>query len=307
MKNAFIFTVLTILLASSCTKTIDEVAGNAPQQLVVSAEMEAGTYRPILSVKSTLNNSEEVVYLRQTSHVQIFVNDELEPKDFRPTTSDERPFEQKDDESLWIAPDELTVEEGNDYRLLIDGSDVDLNIVEASTRVPFSGTLESKNLGSPIIITTQNSVKSQFKFDFSITDNNEEISYYHLTPYLLQQDGSKLYFAIEDLLSSENAIIKLSHRHGILIDNSIVDEANDVSFYMSIPHKLEDLDLMSMHVNFELRTVPKDYFLYHRSISQNLDSGASVFNPPTVTHTNFNSGYGLFATYVTKLETVAIN
>jgi|GEM_PF-5797902 len=307
MKNAFIFTVLTILFASSCTKTVNEFGAASPQQLVVFAEVEAGQSRPMVSIQSTFSNSEEVIFLSKESYVQIFVNDDEEPKDFRPVERDNRPEDKKDDESLWWAGTELKIEEGNAYRLFIKDFFEEFDAVEAVSYVPVSGELNVTNLTSPEIITSENGLKSQFKCDFTIIDKDINSTYYHLTPYLLLNDDSKLYLNIEDVLLNENAVIDLRHRDGILIDNSIVDGASDVSLNMSIPHKLEDLDLLSMFVNFELRTVPKDYFLYHRSISQNIDSGESVFSPPTVTHSNFSGGYGIFATYSSTLDSIAIN
>ncbi len=300
MKKAFIFTFLTILVASSCTKTVEFVGEDSAQRLVVLAEIEVGQNQPKISLQSTFSNADGPVYLSRRSIVDVYVNDELEPKSFRPD-------ELTDDKSDWISGAELKIEEGSEYRLLIDGSEKGFSVIEASSRVPVSGVLEVQDLSSPNIINTQNETKSQFKLEFTITDNDEISKYYHISPYLILNDGSKLFLDIEEILYSKNAIIDLSHRHGILIDNSLVDETNDVSLYMSVPHDFENLGLSSMFMHFELKTVPKDYFLYHRSISQNVDAGASPFNLPTVTHTNFTSGYGLFATYAITLDSIAIN
>jgi len=295
MKNTFIYLLFSVLLVSSCTKTVEPMNSNSSQQLVVTAEIKVGEKEPVILLNSTINNSSGPIEIDELIGVGIFTNNEPEAREFRPD---------QNDDTVWSA--NLEIEEGSDYRLFIDASIMNLGTFESFSRVPFSGTLNVNNLSAPNILNGGNGTRSQFKFEFNLTDNDPISTYYHLTPFVLLQDGSKLFLDIGELISNKNAIVDLNHRHGILIDNSLVDEVNDISLFMSLPHDIENLDLNSNFVYFDLKTIPRDYFLYHRSISQNIESGSTVFGVPTVSHTNISGGFGLFATFSTKLDSIVI-
>lgn len=280
----------------SCTKTIEPTISDSAQELVVLAEIQSGILEPVISLNSTFNNNLEDIKLSETIRVEVFVNDEESPKSFRALG---------DDLTSWRATPELIFQEGNTYKMYIDASEFGFPIVEATTFVPRSAQMIQGELSSPNLFTTNLGMSTQFENSFQIERKEESEGYYHLIPYLKLADGSILNLNVEEITESENSVLTMEHRYGILIDESLINESNVISTVLSLSQDIENIDLESDNIYFELRTVTEDYFKYHRSVSLNVQSSSSPFTLPTLTYTNFSSGYGLFATYSTSLDSIA--
>ena len=299
MRNILNLTVFGLLLASSCSQVVELPMNSASQELVVLAEMEVGADNPTISLQTTFNDQLEPLKFVSSLIVDVFVNDDIEAKNYRPDPNDK---------SNWEAPAELTIEENTNYRLYIDASEIGIEeIAEAETKSPISGSIQIDELSSPETVTSSTGDVSIFDLDFSVSTNSEQHEYYHLTPYVLLSNGDKMFLTVEDVDISENAVIRLDHRHGMLIDESLVSETNVISLSLSLSQEIENIDLSTDEMFFELRTVPRDYFLYHRSLSLQSQSTSSPFTLPTLTYTNISSGYGLFTAFTSKLVSVAIN
>lgn len=292
MKFKLLAISLTLILGFSCTKVIEPDIVEFPQQLVVEAEFEAGVSRPVLNLRTTFDNTNAAFENHEFTNemlVQVFVNDEDEPNDFRPI---------QDNRSLWKATSELMITEGNDYRLLIDAEVLGLNAQDAKTSVPVARNFN--------IAATEN---QKLDFDVSVQIEDEadgEFGYFHLVPHVVRSNGEIIKFTINEVDSGINAVIPLKHRHGILIDESILDDDKVFSFNLRITEIAGKEELKTPFVYFTLKTVTEDYFKYHNSINSQVINNASPFSLPQQTFTNFNNGFGLFAAYSTKLDSLAV-
>ncbi|NNL91299.1 MAG: DUF4249 family protein [Saprospiraceae bacterium] len=294
--NLFILS-FAVLLATSCTQVVDPVFEQSGQDLFIKAQIESYTFRPEIQLNTTFTNTLDEVTLSSKVNTIVYVNDDDDPKDFRPLP---------ENKSVWIAPAELEIAEGNDYRLLIDASELGFKATEASTRVPFSGNLGVKSLN--IISNGQTSADGMTRLETKVTLNSstELPEYYHLIPFIRNNDGTRLNLIIERISSNLNATIDLEHRHGILIDESVLDDTKEVSILLNTS---DDIDIESLDfpfIYFDLKTTTKDYYLYNISISDQVKANASPFNKETLTYSNFSSGYGIFTIYTSKLDSIII-
>lgn len=296
MKQLTIFGFFTLLMVMSCTKTIEpDVSASAPD-LVVLAELEIGMVEPLISLRSTFDNNLIEGDWDQTINVDAYVNDDEIGINFRPLDGDL---------NVWKAPPQLVIENGNTYRIYIDASEFGFPVTEATTEAPLAAQFLSNEVGTPELVTTSNGFDTEFESTFQIESATPNEGYYHVTPYLKKDDGSKLYLDVKEVLQNENAVMSMEHRHGILIDESLISESNMITTVLSLSQNIDNIDLESDNIYIELRTVTEDYFKYHRSVSLNVQSSSSPFTLPTLTYTNFSNGYGLFSIYATQLDSIA--
>jgi len=57
----------------------------------------------------------------------------------------------------------------------------------------------------------------------------------------------------------------------------------------------------------DLRTVSKDYFLYHTKLTRQYEYDGDVLNDPVLLHNNVNNGYGIFAGYGLSRDSVFVH
>jgi hypothetical protein len=288
----FYLPILLITVAfSSCVKEYVPANSSFKQLAFVSAEIEMGTFRPVIKVETTFDDINQPLEFDESINVDAYVEGIQSPIQFRQVLGNK---------SEWIAPPELDLQAGGTYKLKIDAREFGIPVCEAVSTIPHAGSF---SVNSMIL----DNASEQFQIDLNLGIPPESESYYHVVPYIIDNNNEVHYLEIDEINTGANASIVLSHRYGMLIDHKILSEDMELGFLASIlSSTIEPGNLDRPYLYIKLKTVTEDYYLYHKSLSRQAEVNQSPFTLPTITYTNFENGYGLFAVYSSKLDSIRI-
>lgn len=113
---------------------------------------------------------------------------------------------------------------------------------------------------------------------------------------IVDENKEKILLPIENIEIGNQAFVNLYHEPGFLIDNSYLGGS-----YAYIPFKLKarinpGFQLLN-HLKVYVRNSSEDYFLFHRSVTKQLEVRDNPFAEPVFIHTNVENGLGHFSGY----------
>ena len=301
MKSKGLIYCFIIASLSSCIKEYTPEYNSSDQKLVAVAEIEANEFG-LINLSSTFSSSlPEIDIDHETSLINIinYESGRAFPEEYR---------YDKDLESYKNV--DFKPKEGQVYDLIVDIGNPSIDIIKATTIVPYSTKIRDIQLLNINTEIDENGLElKQFEIMLLVEPLKNVKTYYHIIPYLYKNDNSNSEKEMLDLVSissGENASFPLSHRDGILIDQTKLSSDNDLTFKLRTKSTLDLGGIKDSFIYFELRTVTEAYYNFHISLSRQKDSNAGPFTLPVTTFTNIENGYGLFASFSTSLDSVLI-
>lgn len=289
-KLLTLLSILTVITFSSCLRDLDIDSNDSDSQLVVLAELEEGV-QPIFRVSTTFPiNSSPEPFNSDLANVVITesTTGQEDRREFRPSGNDPNTF---------FIPSDLLPEQGVTYNLTVDVEELEIPSLFGETVMPERGSIESVNSISVIADTDR---YTELSVSLNMGELPDPASYYHLIPFIVDNNGTSIFPDVESILRGQNASVVLGHRHGMLIDIKALDDSNTVNFNLRSLLPLDINNLNDKNLYFKLNTVAEEYFLYHSSISRQFDTQASIFTLPTISYTQFENGYGIFTAFSTE-------
>lgn len=194
-------------------------------------------------------------------------------------------------------------EAGGSYKIRAEVPDTDIVEVTSETRVPHPTQIDQGVITNSTIVDEGATEDHIYNVTLKLGNPTEVPGYYHIIPSyeILQKRGGEFTssgifenFQILDVGQGSNASKRLFHTSGILVQYSKM-EGNEIELMISTESKLEK-DLESIdQLDFKLITVTEDYYDYHATLSDQVESQGSVFNTPVQTKSNIENGWGLFS------------
>lgn len=184
--------------------------------------------------------------------------------------------------------------EGQEIVLNTDFTNLGLGKTTASCIVPPKGVITSK------VDAKKQSVLGIDQYNFALEFSElPENNYYHLKPYILQ-NGEQLFLNVN---STEEGTFSLTHMAGILIDYTTTEGVNALDFTV-FSKDLSNPSISEIHL--DLKTVPKAYYDYHKSLTVQKETQQGPFDAPVPTSTNIEGGQGIFIAYQTSYDSIEV-
>lgn|GEM_PF-2676890 len=284
-----------------CSEEFTPSIQETSREAVLIAELEIAAEFVELSVSSTFSNTEEA----------YFPNDDELTSDNRPRLSNLKPDGQKgialryqsnqhkEKTPTWISAS-FIFKEGDEISLSANLEVVNMQNIYATTRAPYAGTFEETSG------TAEIDSKGDYRFTVRLSDLVDDEDYYHLVPYTASSStaANKNHLDLSVSTAGNALLFKPAHMDGILIDIDRTDAAKE--FSITIPAS-EIISNNPSHIYLKLKTVTKEYFDYHKSLSFQLESQQGPFDAPIPTVSNVERGQGLFTAYATRMDSIAVN
>ena len=290
----FIFLVLISVLISACSEPYVPTSQFTEKEVVVLAEMLVGESVE-MRISTTYSSDDEPIYLEAEDGIVTMSN--LSPGGRKNTTLRETKAEDLNGPNIWFN-DDFYFEEGDEVTITTEFSSLNLDPIFATTTAPVSGKiLESE----AVLLESVDQLNYNLILELS---ELEEDTYYHLTPYVTNNSlgYDQEYFSITETTSTKHNIIPLAHIDGILIDNSKADDRR-------LNLQLSTSDIPSFdpsQIYLTLRTVTKDYYEYHKTLTLQQVSQQGPFDAPIPSYTNIERGQGIFVAYTSQLDSVLV-
>lgn len=293
----------SLFLAVSCEEPVDLDAENE-NQIVVQSHFTPGQYFKVFLSKSRLVNSPDAEEFIDNATVQILNEDGKAIENLMIYKGD-RPF-YKSGRIMPLA--------GVNYKLEVAIPGEEIIISDNTAPMPvrleqFSvDTLETNNNGQMVY-----SIEINVGFD----DPMEEENFYHLSLYTQVSDEGRSkpsgfdeidedYIPLAPIESDvNNPSVTFHYQDGLLFsDESFQGETANLTF-------LSLLDLSNPEHNGQitgkLRTVSKDYYLYHTSLSRQIETKDRPFAEPVSVYSNIENAIGIFAGYSEYSDSTTIS
>lgn len=292
---------MTVLL-SSCIKEYTPDNINNEQKLVAVTEMSAGELVTI-DLTSTFSTTLPELEIDHNITIVKIINYE---------TGQSIPEEFRYDKVLGKYKNiDFRPKEGQLYDLHIDVADPDVSIITSSTRIPYASKASNINILNAFEVQSENGkTLQQYEVTLKLEPLINTSTYYHLIPYIITDKNA--FPPIQENLEfvrineGSNASFLTSHIDGILIDEELLNNDNDLTFEVRTKSEFSLGGTSGSYLYFELRTVTEDYYNFHVSLSRQKESNKGPFTLPVTTFSNIENGYGLFGAYSTVLDSFQI-
>ena len=297
IKLLFSLFLLSSLALTSCLRDVELNSNNSTKnQLVVIAELEEGI-SPQIRISTTFEVTSSPLAINGDSTFVTLTESESNfeaLREFRPLGNDP---------SLFWLPAGLTLTPGESFILTVEAPNPGVEPLYGETTMPLRGSIDNSTVESVI----ENDDYTELAVSINLGDTPDISSYYHLSPYVIDNSGSKIFPDVSKISSGDNACTILTHRDGILIDISSLDNTNLLEFHLRSLLPLDINQLSDKNLYFKLNTVAEEYYLYHQSVSRQFETNQSPFTIPTLSYSQFENGYGIFTAFSSEIFESPIN
>ena len=296
----FLLLSLFILSASTCEEEVDLSINTSSPKLVINSTFSPNHVFEVL-VSKTQGIFEENAYQDiEDATVQIYHGDKLiERLSLINAVSP----------SYYIG--NSFPEAGKNYTIKINTPS--LPAIEASNKIPKKVAIASVNVTGVqeknLAIIGPGGENKEYLFTVKTTINDPEDgrNYYHLNFYIeaieyhiTGTDTTKIVLpafgplGLKDPIDSSPAVPFLLE--GALIkDQSFNGQRQSFSF--NLTYQLDASKELIGNVIVELRSISKEYYLYHSSLHRHIQAQKSSFSEPVIVFNNIENGYGIFSGY----------
>lgn len=286
-SNQLILLLLLAICLFSCSKEYTPTSQDTQDETVVLAELEVGE-TVFLSIGSTYGNQESGI-LPTDDDGFIFLhnaNNEQFNKKLRPTGTPGK----------WVQTS-LKFSAGHEIVIETDFSSLGHKPTTASIIVPSKGSFANKEDA----IKRKVDDETRYTLDLELAEIPED-NYYHIKPFVYQ-NGTEVYLDIADITENSQSAFLLTHTHGMLIDYQVLEDVKNLQFDV-FPKDVSSPDFSTIY--FVLKTVPKAYYDYHKSLTAQKETQQGPFDAPVPTFSNIEGGQGIFVAYQSLIDSVPV-
>ncbi|MDA8692630.1 DUF4249 domain-containing protein [Saprospiraceae bacterium] len=296
-RATYILLFLSATVLTSCLNDVELSSESDLPQLVVLAEFEEGL-NPRIRISTTFDvntNPEEIDSDSARVVIRESTSNFEELREARPLGNDLTSYQ---------VPSEIFPTPGETYMLDVEVPNPEILPIFGETTMPIRGNID---LFNNISLLIENDDFTEIAVSLNLGDTPDPNSFYHLIPFIIDNNGSEIFPDISRINTGENAALVLSHRDGMLIDINNLDNTNLLEFQIRSLFPLDVNQLTDKNLYFKLNTVAEEYFLYHSSISRQFETNQSPFTIPSLSYSQFENGYGIFTAFSTETFKSEIN
>ena len=298
-RNISILILFFLLSGSTCEREVELTLPEPPKRLVIYS-----TFADNQKVHVQLSSSRFVLEETQGEYLPGALVEIFRGEDFIEKLELQIPG---DRETPFYSTIDFTPIIGQKYtvKAFLDGFDP----VQAESSIPIPNKLSSFAIEDLIVTTTENRKIYKYKLNLKIDDPEGEKNYYHLK--ISQQIFIKLIGSDQE--NSEITAYQFStdfDANDILANISggllLEDDALRGNYTFSLEHIINpDIERIGK-VFVELRTVSRDYYLFHSSVTRQRKSPGGLLTEPVFIYNNVENGHGVFAGYSTYQDSLFV-
>ncbi|MFQ5445927.1 MAG: DUF4249 domain-containing protein [Saprospiraceae bacterium] len=281
----------------SCEEPIDFEINQAQRLVVISNFSDQNELEVFVSKTKSVLSSDNTSYLTDAT-VMVFAGNELLEILELVADDDGRP--------PFYRTTKMTPQSGVVYSIKV--SVPGFEPVTATSSIPTAVPLQSVNFTNTSDEDSNHEVQVNFEVVVDFQDPPGEKNFYHLvfyqelTNYLLNEEGDTLMgnkFLTTPIQAKPDdpnmPVIKyFDNRSFLLKDDSFDGQHMSLPFSGSYSYNLNATIAGSFFI--ELRTVTEDYYLYHSTLTRQVNSG-NPLSDGVVIYDNIVNGEGIFAGY----------
>lgn len=183
-----------------------------------------------------------------------------------------------------------------------------LEAIEAVTIIPDSSRLTDLEITHCQPIPSNEDCTTDANFDMFMRVIHGQNRYYHIVFYQTtetstgdpENPGVNINYYRMQPLNPLDAGMMYHHESGVLVDSEMVGRLSPLEFSFSILYFIcegqQSIETPGPIV-IEVRAVTGDYYLYHNTLSRQLQSRKDPFAEPIQIYTNIVNGLGVFSAY----------
>jgi hypothetical protein len=306
MNRIYTFLWLTFFsLAVACERPIDLTIDEPAPQLVVLSNFTADRNMQvrISQTQSVLDTEPPTSVL--DADVRLFKEEEFIQRLMLVEVDDREPF---------YTTQDFKPEIGVTYTIKVEAPG--FAPVEAMSKIPTKIDIQSLKVSDYLI---EKNPEGEALYRFSVTiefkDPQTENNYYHLNLYQQVYDymldgqdtifGKNEFFPIQFSQIIDNNFILAYFDGGVLFEDAPFN-GSIVSYTFPISFNLNAREEVPGKLVVELRSVSEEYYFYQRSLSQQQENPGAPFSEPVVLYNNIVNGQGIFAGYISSLDSVRV-
>lgn len=188
--------------------------------------------------------------------------------------------------------------------------------VVAHSFIPAPVTISDFSISEVVVGPGHTNFSKSYSYEvfLSFEDPGDEVNYYHLNfyqeviTYENTEAGDTVFLSkqlepvdFENINGSD--FVESVFGGGILLEDNPFSDGLSFSFSITINPEFQLLG----KVFAELRTVSKEYYFFHRSISESQSQADGPFTSPVVIFNNVENGHGVFAGYNTSQDSIVLD
>lgn len=281
-----------MLFLASCSEVFTPQTEDVDKQAVVLSEIEFGDDVIEMSLSTTFSLNEGPSFpgeeLRSTMNEPFLSN--LDNGQSNVT------FRWQNEAQIWINSG-FQYQPGHTISLTANLEVVGLDNIYAETTVPIAGEISVMDA-----VVTDAGDTYDFTVELSIPELED--NFYHLIPFVAESVESETveFLNVTGTSQGKSTVFALSHVDGILLD---IDRADNTrQFNLSI--NKSELSSNPSNIYLKVKTVAKEYYDFHRSLTLQTEADQGPFDAPFPTVTNIERGQGIFTAYTVTLDSIRV-
>lgn len=188
-------------------------------------------------------------------------------------------------------------------------------IVKAQSIIPAQTAIESFGVSNVTQKETSDGVLFNYEVELSFVDPPSEMNYYRLNFYqqihhFANSEGDTVILGstlqkIDFSSLNDNNNLTAYFDGGVLFNDEEFD-GQRISYSFPFQTQIDPENQLIGNLVAELLTVSEEYFLYHISLSRQLNQSGAVLNEPVFVFNNIKNGKGIFAGYSVASQSISI-
>lgn len=278
MKGLTYILLLSLFLSSCVEEIKPQLEETYQSELVVNSVVVPGDeYVQFFISTSVPLNSDAVPFRPVNGDAEVTLTDQNGAVNVN--------YVKEDD--VWRTSRTYQPQPGFEFELRVELTDESKGVlpITSSTFVPYSVEFESFENTVVEELVSADRTTHNYTLDFNIGSSDEDVHY----RFIAKDIATGTEIPVTTILEGTNAITRLNHMEGILINSE-----NTIDGHVELVIQSES-DLNSAEIH--LYTVNSEYYRYNKSLSDAYGSHNSPFDEPVSRYSNIDDGLGLFGSF----------
>jgi hypothetical protein len=203
---------------------------------------------------------------------------------------------------------DLSAEIGKKYivKAFLDGFDP----VVAESTIPVPERFSELSLSDMKIDTAGSRINYSYTVNLRLDDPQELRNYYHLNLYqqvfthpVTGGDDEYVDFIPFEFSDNNDANDILANSSGGLL---LEDNPLNGTYSFGLSYEINPVNESLGKVFIELRTVSKEYYQFHSSVTRQKNSPGGILTEPVFIYNNIEGGHGIFAGYSSVMDSLSV-
>ena len=290
-RKNLIYIVLFLIISVSCEKIIDINIPEKDKKIVINSIISTDSLIKV-NVSKSLNilDNQNAIFLNDAT-VKLYEDNVFIEQLTNITNGNYK--------SQTFYP-----QVGKNYKIEVSSNG--LKTITAENKIPNKVTINKIDT-----ITKNVEGYNTFEFTINFTDPVNEENYYFLeaksfVPLGYDNYGNIIDYDIQNLyIFSDDKIVdsEIDYNGGIIFNDKLINgQTYPLKINIDKYNFYNDTNMVYIYLN----SVSKDFYLYVKSYSMNVNNRNDPFAEPVQVYENINNGYGIFAGYSSYVDSLKI-